>query len=53
MQISCHAGTGAVHCHRRGTQPTATAFSVDDFFDQRHDVRLFPADAKLLWQLPS
>ena len=28
-------------------------FSVDDFFDQRHDVRLFPADAKLLWQLPS
>ena len=28
-------------------------FSVADFFDQRHDVRLFPADAKLLWQLPS
>ena len=24
-------------------------FSVADFFDQRHDVRLFPADAKLLW----
>ena len=28
-------------------------FSVADFFDQRHDVRLFPTDAKLLWQLPS
>ena len=28
-------------------------FSVADFFDQRHDVRVFPADAKLLWQLPS
>ena len=28
-------------------------FSVDDFFDQRHDVRLFPADAKLLWKLPT
>ncbi|CAE7197295.1 unnamed protein product [Symbiodinium sp. CCMP2592] len=27
-------------------------FTVADFFDLRHDVRLFPADAKLLWKLP-
>ncbi|CAE7626731.1 unnamed protein product [Symbiodinium necroappetens] len=27
-------------------------FSVQDFFDQRHDVRLFPSDARLLWKLP-
>ena len=28
-------------------------FSVQDFFDQRHDVRLFPSDAHILWKLPS
>ena len=28
-------------------------FSVQDFFDQRHDVRLFPSDANILWKLPS
>ena len=27
-------------------------FSVQDFFDQRHDVRLFPSDAHILWKLP-
>ncbi|CAE7469933.1 unnamed protein product, partial [Symbiodinium necroappetens] len=27
-------------------------FSVQDFFDQRHDVRLFPSDARILWKLP-
>ena len=28
-------------------------FSVQGFFDQRHDVRIFPSDAHILWKLPS
>ena len=27
-------------------------FSVPDFFDQRHHVKPFPPNAKLLWKLP-